>query len=174
MTEFETNYLAHHGIKGQKWGIRRFQNPDGTLTNYGKQRYAKALSNSDKRLSTEHDEYRKKVNKTGKVSFADRKGIYKEQIKNSKIRKEVYETSKECSEILKKVRKIREKFLDEASSKQDRDKAFNELYDLSHVFKKAANKVYSDLLPDNPDLVALSTDKAGYDDFWNYAYGDWK
>ena len=28
--------LYHHGIKGQKWGIRRFQNEDGTLTNAGK------------------------------------------------------------------------------------------------------------------------------------------
>lgn len=31
-------YLAHHGIKGQKWGVRRFQNPDGTLTAEGKNR----------------------------------------------------------------------------------------------------------------------------------------
>ena len=34
----ENDYLAHHGIKGQKWGIRRFQNPDGTLTEAGKRR----------------------------------------------------------------------------------------------------------------------------------------
>lgn len=32
------NYLAHHGIKGQKWGIRRFQNPDGTRTAAGRKR----------------------------------------------------------------------------------------------------------------------------------------
>lgn len=32
-------YLAHHGIIGQKWGIRRFQNPDGTLTAEGRARY---------------------------------------------------------------------------------------------------------------------------------------
>lgn len=32
------NYLAHHGIKGQKWGVRRFQNPDGTRTAAGKKR----------------------------------------------------------------------------------------------------------------------------------------
>ena len=33
------NYLAHHGIKGQQWGVRRFQNEDGTLTEAGKDRY---------------------------------------------------------------------------------------------------------------------------------------
>lgn len=33
------NYLAHHGIKGQKWGIRRFQNEDGSLTPEGRERY---------------------------------------------------------------------------------------------------------------------------------------
>lgn len=32
------NYLIHHGIKGQKWGVRRFQNPDGSLTSEGLQR----------------------------------------------------------------------------------------------------------------------------------------
>jgi hypothetical protein len=32
-------YLAHHGIKGQKWGIRRYQNPDGSLTDEGRRRY---------------------------------------------------------------------------------------------------------------------------------------
>lgn len=31
--------LYHHGIIGQKWGVRRFQNADGTLTKAGKQRY---------------------------------------------------------------------------------------------------------------------------------------
>lgn len=33
------SYLQHHGIKGMKWGIRRFQNEDGSLTSAGKQRY---------------------------------------------------------------------------------------------------------------------------------------
>lgn len=31
--------LAHHGVKGMKWGVRRFRNPDGTLTQEGKLRY---------------------------------------------------------------------------------------------------------------------------------------
>lgn len=31
--------IQHHGIKGQKWGVRRFQNEDGTLTPAGIERY---------------------------------------------------------------------------------------------------------------------------------------
>lgn len=38
--EYKYNlYLAHHGIKGQKWGQRRFQNEDGSLTPAGERRY---------------------------------------------------------------------------------------------------------------------------------------
>ena len=33
--------IYHHGIPGQKWGVRRFQNPDGSLTSEGRKRYSK-------------------------------------------------------------------------------------------------------------------------------------
>lgn len=35
----DDDHISHHGIKGQKWGVRRFQNPDGTRTRLGKARY---------------------------------------------------------------------------------------------------------------------------------------
>lgn len=34
------NELRHFGIKGMKWGIRRYQNSDGSLTDAGKKRYS--------------------------------------------------------------------------------------------------------------------------------------
>ncbi len=36
-----TLYLAHHGVKGMKWGVRRYRNPDGSLNEAGKERYYK-------------------------------------------------------------------------------------------------------------------------------------
>ena len=58
--------LYHSGIKGQKWGVRRFQNEDGTLTEAGKARYNQdgsrknpekmsdtELANANRRLSAE-------------------------------------------------------------------------------------------------------------------------
>ena len=40
----EGAWLAHHGIKGMKWGVRRFRNEDGSLTDLGKKRYGIAKS----------------------------------------------------------------------------------------------------------------------------------
>lgn len=40
------NYLMHFGVKGMKWGVRRYRNPDGTLTEEGRKRYGISESSS--------------------------------------------------------------------------------------------------------------------------------
>lgn len=67
--------LQHHGIKGQRWGVRRFQNEDGTRTDAGKKRYssdnakakkadreiAKIKSNTSKELDSIYETKRKEL-----------------------------------------------------------------------------------------------------------------
>lgn len=58
------NELYHHGVKGQKWGVRRYQNVDGSLTSAGTKRYYKnAIKNasdtiSKKALKNEYKQYK--------------------------------------------------------------------------------------------------------------------
>ena len=54
--------IKHHGIKGQKWGVRRYQNADGSLTPEGKARYGSVfVSGSSKTTDPESEYYRKEL-----------------------------------------------------------------------------------------------------------------
>ena len=56
-------YLIHHGILGQKWGVRRYQNADGSYTEAGKKRYSQGVYNPK-----EANEYANYLNKQGKYA----------------------------------------------------------------------------------------------------------
>lgn len=49
--EMYTDHLEHHGIKGQRWGVRRFQNADGSLTDKGRKHYQKKLALEERKLT---------------------------------------------------------------------------------------------------------------------------
>lgn len=51
--------LSHHGIKGQKWGVRRYQNKDGSLTGAGKHRFKKISNDPEKQRKEK--EYTKQI-----------------------------------------------------------------------------------------------------------------
>lgn len=61
--------LMHHGIKGQRWGVRRYQNEDGTRTAAGK-RHEKTLDSYDSNKSNARQDYRQ-AKKDYNKSFND-------------------------------------------------------------------------------------------------------
>lgn len=73
--DWEGDFLEHHGIRNQKWGERRFQNEDGSLTQAGRERYGvgdgshasttKSTTSSDKKppVSKEPEKNAKKEEK---------------------------------------------------------------------------------------------------------------
>ena len=74
------NELYHHGVKGQKWGVRRYQNKDGSLTYAGKK---KALKMQDRYTNfTENKRYRKR---DGSYTLKGRKKALKMKEKYSEL-----------------------------------------------------------------------------------------
>ena len=69
------NELYHYGVKGMKWGVRRYQNADGSLTKLGKIRYdVDENGNMSKRGAKLYDKHRKQYLKNPeKVSFFEKR-----------------------------------------------------------------------------------------------------
>ena len=116
-SDSDRNSLEHHGIKGQKWGIRRFQNEDGSLTDEGKRRYTKGGGfNDDERLNLRG---MFKVNPFKYGAY-----IRKRDNANNPYKRKDGETKEEQKARIKEYEEAENKKFDEMTAKE------NELRDL--------------------------------------------
>lgn len=81
--------LYHHGIKGMKWGVRRYQNEDGTLTEAGKKRSAKTIEKIGKMYDHSNKWTRRKVDKLNAKGKTAKANVMEEMIRrNEKAKQE--------------------------------------------------------------------------------------
>lgn len=83
----EINSLAHHGILGQKWGIRRFQNRDGSLTAEGAKRYGREESSFNERDSGDRSYETKRYERKAGPSERRGAGDYTENDMKAAVKK---------------------------------------------------------------------------------------
>lgn len=114
--KYFSNKLSHHGIKGQKWGVRRFQNADGSLTPAGKRRFSKlieldeahskAVEEARKAADKEHRYVRSKGRGKGENYKIDAQDLYYEDENFRPI-------ADKTTETWKKSRDLGEKYIKE-------------------------------------------------------------
>lgn len=160
--------LYHWGIKGQKWGVRRYQNKDGSLTPAGKKRLAKELKRDYKRNYSSSqpyrtsDTYKKKVkNEVNKVITDDDKRRIKDALDTFKTARKSTENAR--NELHKLATKYAEEsYRQEMSTNGDKYDSpalrgkLKEFYEIEVGYPKAEKE--------RPDLVSTiaEADKTWY------------
>lgn len=131
-------YLAHHGIKGQKWGVRRYQNSDGTLTDEGRRRLG--YGEPKKSLRQKLAERKQAKEKTPEEEKAEREAL-KEYLRKhpKKLPKYNHElTQEEANEIINNIqfdRRLKD------IKKQEFDRGIDKIRTVTNTMQTVGNLI---------------------------------
>lgn len=120
--------LYHHGIKGQKWGVRRFQNKDGSLTPAGKKRYDEPNIGRKTSESVTIDGQTFKVYGRNNKQYADKvakkaKGMGATVSRESKVKEKKQKTHKIPEKKSLHRLKLEEKYMNSGMTREQAEQA---------------------------------------------------
>ena len=131
LDEITYDEIKHHGIKGQKWGVRRYQNEDGSLTAKGKQRYG-----TKENFEKQYPEDKKKT--LGKVSSTIKKtGGAVDKLKNVND-KQIQKTNE--ARIKKDVSQMSDQELQKVVNRLNMEERYKQVMN-SRAAEEGKNKV---------------------------------
>lgn len=135
MNEFNTNELYHHGILGQKWGVRRYQNKDGSLTAAGLRREQREQTKEKiSKIKADAKAEAKKISAQGKIDARIAKAYAKAQAKKDK------ETEKANALINKNIEKVKNKSSANQAKEQEKEQEKKEKESNSKSIKDMSNE----------------------------------
>lgn len=165
----EKDYLAHHGTKGQRWGLRRYQNQDGSLTEEGRRRYGVGPARSTKSLIKEQkkkERAKKAEEKRAKKAEADHESLknYVREHPKALYRHRTQFSAQEIDDIVKTIqtdRKLKDIRNEESRRQWERvQEISNNLGKLKNLAENAKG-VYNLACEVNNTLIEAGTFKNG-------------
>ena len=139
MVTYNSSDLMHYGIEGQKWGVRRYQNPDGSLTQAGIEHYGKRHVRFYNRIT-------KKINK----SEANDKKVLDARKKNR---------AKKADKFDRKIDKYTLKGkLEKANKFSEKKKQYLKSFDEATKYIKKGSNMYNTILKNYRDIKMSSFD----------------
>lgn len=146
------NELTHWGIPGMKWGIRRYQNKDGSLTSAGKKRYSQEESEEAKKKAEEEAAAKREATRAKLLKSTNAEELYKHRdlLTTAEINERLnrIDTERRLAEVASKGKKTA---LDKLDTVLKYGKKANEVYQFmdTPMMKAAMKKITGDTSEEN-------------------------